>query len=72
MSRPKEHRVKKTLKRRLIREQGGVCAACGCRGTTSTLEPHHIIPVSRGGATEWGNLTALCRACHVARHQIIS
>jgi 5-methylcytosine-specific restriction endonuclease McrA len=71
--RPESARVKKTLKKRLLKKQGGHCADCGGTGTGKSgrnpLEPHHIIPVSRGGETKAHNLVIVCRACHVRRHQ---
>ena len=71
--RPKGAKVPKSLKRRLIRAQGGVCADCGGQGSGvgghNPLEPHHILPVSAGGATSAENLVIVCRACHVRRHR---
>lgn len=37
------------------------CERCGRRGT---LDPHHVLPRSRGGADDEHNLTILCRGCH--------
>ena len=72
-NRPKDAQVKKSLKRRLLKQQGGVCKLCKGMGTGDSgynpLEPHHKIPVHKGGKTEEGNLEILCRKCHVKEHQ---
>jgi len=43
------------------RKAGGRCAKCGGR---EQLEFHHIIPVSRGGTNDPGNICLLCEQCH--------
>lgn len=40
---------------------GGRCVQCK---SSSYLEYDHIIPLSRGGATSYGNLQILCRTCN--------
>jgi len=71
--RPRTAAVKKSLKARIRRAQGGRCLDCGGAGTGlsgyNPLEPHHLIPVCRGGQTLAENLVILCRTCHVRRHQ---
>ena len=44
---------------------------CACCGTTFLLgsEIHHIIPWSRGGATDLPNLTVVCKRCHRMFHE---
>lgn len=39
------------------------CAYCG--GAAATLD--HIVPVSRGGANGWENLTAACKPCNSSK-----
>jgi len=41
-----------------------ICAYCGGRFNTSSLEMEHVTPSSRGGATVWQNVVAACRACN--------
>ena len=55
-------------KRRLtvLDRDGWRCRACGA---ASRLEVDHIVPLWEGGLEEDGNLRALCRSCHIARHR---
>ena len=43
----------------------GKCEACHLNPGT---EPHHIVPLSRGGANAPSNIIYLCQACHDRRH----
>lgn len=43
---------------------GRMCAACG---GTEKLQVDHIVPISRGGRTELGNLQILCRRCNISK-----
>lgn len=43
---------------------GDPCAYCG----KPSREIDHIVPVSRGGTSEWSNLTMACRRCNNAKH----
>ena len=69
--RHKSHTVKKAVKARILKAQGGACADCG--GTNfsayNPAEPHHVVHVAHGGGNEESNIVMLCRRCHVARHQ---
>lgn len=42
------------------------CAYCGKRG--GELQCDHIIPVSRGGANLWDNLTTACPPCNQSKN----
>jgi len=44
----------------------GICETKGCRNIGS--EPHHIVPLSRGGTNDPSNLIYLCKSCHDIRH----
>lgn len=48
------------LRRRVIREAGGLCENCGQPGH----EVDHIIPVAKGGTWARENLWLLCEQCH--------
>ncbi|QDH83609.1 HNH endonuclease [Achromobacter phage Motura] len=45
---------------------GGYCEVQGCSNKMS--EPHHIIPLSKGGTNTLTNLVGLCKSCHDKRH----
>ena len=40
----------------------GTCQICG--RTNTTLQADHIVPVSRGGTNNAGNLRMVCVPCH--------
>ena len=42
------------------------CANCGA--TNEELHVHHIVPLSRGGTNQLGNLKTLCKSCHARIH----
>jgi 5-methylcytosine-specific restriction endonuclease McrA len=46
-------------------ERGRVCQSCG---TSKNLQDHHLIPLTRGGANNRGNLKVLCKKCHDKKH----
>jgi len=47
-------------KAKVKRRDGGLCVRCGGTGT----HVDHVVPVSKGGGWELGNLQLLCPACH--------
>lgn len=58
--------------RSLIRRYHGQCARCGCHVNRTQGDPRqatrdHVIPRSRGGTNDLGNLQLLCQACNVAK-----
>ena len=44
---------------------------CGNCGSTRNLHVHHIVPLSKGGSNEPGNLRTLCRTCHTKLHPLM-
>jgi ferredoxin len=46
------------------------CQYCGVGGPVASLEIHHILPVSEGGANNKDNLVTLCERCHKAVHRL--
>jgi HNH endonuclease len=52
------------LRQAVWTRDGGRCIQCQ---SESLLEYDHIIPLSKGGATSYGNLQILCRTCN--RHK---
>ncbi|MFH1540817.1 MAG: HNH endonuclease [Elusimicrobiota bacterium] len=43
------------------------CCYCGKNKITSDLNLEHIIPVSRGGATDWSNVVISCIRCNLKK-----
>lgn len=41
-----------------------------CNTKTDYLEPHHIVPRSRGGADDENNLIKICIDCHGKAHNV--
>ena len=40
------------------------CQYCGAHGPEITLTYDHVLPVSRGGKTEWDNIVTACDKCN--------
>lgn len=40
------------------------CQYCGATPVRAELTLDHIVPRSRGGATDWENVVVACRACN--------
>lgn len=66
---PEKWRVKWTKRRNLRRTDGleyllyDPCSYCG--GISGEID--HINPISKGGDSEWTNLTSVCRFCNVKK-----
>ena len=43
------------------------CSICGEQFSPAKLHVDHIIPVSRGGKTEWSNIQPLCEMCNIRK-----
>ncbi len=56
---PTSRTIPPKLRRFILHRDGGQCTADGCR-SRYRLQPHHIIPRSRGGSHDPSNLTTLC------------
>lgn len=64
----REHKAR----RRKIREtvlwrEKSRCAYCRCQLTMETMTLDHVVPRSKGGAFEVGNLIASCGPCNSAK-----
>lgn len=59
--RRKSRTLSKKKRSNVLNRDGNECLRCG---STTDLEVHHIIPVSRGGSDETANLATLCSDCH--------
>lgn len=54
--------------RRFLTARDEHCRFPGCRRPVRRCDIDHTVPYSEGGATDVGNLAALCRAHHVLKH----
>ena len=54
--------------RKIIQDREKVCINCGSR---EEIEMHHIVPLSKGGSNNEGNLVYLCFECHCKVHETI-
>ena len=46
---------------------GSRCQYCGKRFATSDLSLDHVVPLSRGGVTNWENVVCACLRCNVRK-----
>lgn len=53
------------LRQDILRRDGHRCGNCG---STTDLRVHHIVPLSKGGSNDPGNLRTLCDNCHKLLH----
>lgn len=59
-------KVSKELRQEIFERDGYTCVNCGSTEKES-LEIDHIMPISKGGKTEPGNLQTLCRDCNIRK-----
>src|SRR4029450_11838421 len=55
------------LKAAVLRIFGRKCAGCRKRLATGKITFDHIIPASKGGLTELGNVQPLCQRCNTTK-----
>lgn len=62
----------RVYRRQFIEQSGSLfCMQCQRAGSeTTTIEIHHIIPVSAGGSDDDTNLVTLCSECHKVVHRL--
>lgn len=60
-------KVRRDNKARVMIIHGPECKVCGF-SFTGALEPHHVIPLSKGGSHEIDNQVVLCNRCHRMVH----
>lgn len=51
-------------RRNLIRRDDNTCQYCGARFAPDRLTIDHVMPISRGGPTDWGNCVLACHRCN--------
>jgi len=64
----KKRSVSPALRKKIFMRDGGVCRVPGC-GKTSSLEVHHVRPLSTGGGNSPANLLLCCSLCRY-RHNL--
>jgi|SRR5215218_815703 len=60
-TRPRSRYIPNDVKAEAMRRDGGRCRKCG---STKELHFDHIIPYSRGGTNDVGNIQVLCGRCN--------
>ncbi len=63
-------KVSNELRQEIFKRDGYTCVNCGSTEKES-LEIDHIMPISKGGKTEPGNLQTLCRNCNIRKENNI-
>ena len=51
-------------RKNVLRRDGYACQYCGIKISIDNSTIDHIIPRSKGGKTEWGNVVACCSRCN--------
>lgn len=54
-------RLQVVTRKNILLRDGGRCQYCGQRFESSELTLDHVVPRSRGGKNEWGNLVTACK-----------
>lgn len=54
-----------SIRLQVIARDGFVCAYCG--EVTDDIHIDHVMPLSRGGSSEMGNLVVACPTCNVSK-----
>ena len=47
--------------------QDGRCALCGAPVPVEAMTRDHIVPLSRGGGTDWDNIQLTCEPCNARK-----
>jgi 5-methylcytosine-specific restriction endonuclease McrA len=53
--------------RKMLDDQGGVCAYCECE-IGDSYQVDHMVPLSRGGRNDWTNLAVVCEWCNNSKN----
>jgi 5-methylcytosine-specific restriction endonuclease McrA len=61
-------KVRKTVRNQAVEDAEFSCQTCG-KWIGDWGHAHHIVPRSRGGKWEIGNIAYLCEKCHFKIHQ---
>jgi hypothetical protein len=63
--RPSRPKMSKAKRRRVIEAHGAACVYCGAQD--EALHIDHIVPLSRGGRNDDGNLAPACARCNLSK-----
>ena len=64
ISRVERGKVSNKMRFAIYKRDGYRCKRCGRRDNGTNLEIDHIIPISKGGKSDYYNLQTLCRRCN--------
>lgn len=65
---PERAKLTPSLRFEILDSADGRCNICGASvASGALLHVDHIVPLSRGGKTERGNLRALCMTCNIGK-----
>ena len=64
----REMRQTQWWKRQISR---GVCHYCGQAVPPAELTMDHVVPLSRGGKTNKGNVVPACKTCNTKKHRLV-
>lgn len=54
------------MRQEILSRDGHQCVNCGAQ---TSLEVHHVVPLSQGGTNKSTNLVTVCRSCHAGSHE---
>lgn len=57
-------RITNAIRYKVLNRDGFKCKACGSKAGDTQLVVDHIIPISKGGKSNFDNLQALCFTCN--------
>ena len=61
---PRKRNMSPKLRFEILRRDGFTCQYCGKTGTEKELEIDHVVPFSKGGTNDEGNLITSCFDCN--------
>lgn len=61
---PRKRNMSPKLRFEILRRDGFTCQYCGKTGTDKELEIDHVVPFSKGGTNDEGNLITACFDCN--------
>jgi len=69
LRRQERNRMSESLRYQVLSRDNSRCTRCGATPQTHGVSLHvdHIVPVSKGGKTEIGNLQTLCAPCNLGK-----